>query len=221
MLTVIKSYGQLLLVDTPADAPQREELEQIVAAADRAAQLTRQLLAFSRKQVLHPEVLDPGAVVAGIAPMLQRLIGPDIRLVTRLSTAVGSVQADPNQLEQVLVNLAVNARDAMPDGGTLTIETADVSHDDRARSGTDALPPGQWVLLAVSDTGHGMDASTVGRIFEPFFSTKGARGTGLGLSTVYGIVEQSGGQIRVASEIGRGTTFRVYLPRVGGLTAAT
>jgi PAS domain S-box-containing protein len=221
MLTVIKSYGQLLLIDTPSNAPQREDLEQIVAAADRAAQLTRQLLAFSRKQVLHPEVLDPGAVVAGVAPMLQRLIGPDVRLVTRVSTAVGSVRADPNQLEQVLVNLAVNSRDAMPDGGRLTIETADVSHDDRAPSGDDALPPGEWVLLAVSDTGHGMDATTVGRIFEPFFSTKGARGTGLGLSTVYGIVEQSGGHIRVASAIGRGTTFRIFLPRVGAMATVS
>jgi PAS domain S-box-containing protein len=216
MLTVIKSYGQLLLSDIPPEAPQRADVEQIVAAADRAAQLTRQLLAFGRKQVLHPKVLDVGGVVAGVAPMLQRLIGAHVALVTRLGAACGSVRADPNQLEQVLVNLAVNARDAMTDGGRLTIETSEVVREQGASSGDDGTPVGRWVLLTVSDTGHGMDEATLGRIFEPFFSTKGSRGTGLGLSTVYGIVQQSGGHVRVASTVGRGTTFRIYLPRLDG-----
>ena len=213
VLTAILGNAEFVLDDLPADSPLRADVIEIKTAADRAAALTHQLLAFSRKQILAPRVLHLGDVVGGVAPMLRRLIGETIELKATM-TDRGHVKADGGQMEQVLVNLAVNARDAMPNGGRLTIETADVVLDDayaRQHAGGRAGP---HVMLAVSDTGHGMDAATRARVFEPFFTTKpmGA-GTGLGLATVYGIVKQSGGQVWVYSEVGRGTTFKIYLPR--------
>jgi PAS domain S-box-containing protein len=217
MLNVIVGYGELGAKKLPKGHSAHKNLDEMLKAAGRAAGLTRQLLAFSRKQVLQPKVLDLNAVVAEMDKMLRRLIGEDIRLVSSPAQGLGHVKADPGQIEQVLLNLAVNARDAMPKGGALVLETADVILDDAyARTRPDARP-GPHVMLAVSDTGHGMDAKTVGRIFEPFFTTKPeGKGTGLGLSTVYGIVRQSGGHIGVYSEPGRGTTFKVYLPRIDG-----
>jgi PAS domain S-box-containing protein len=220
MLTAIKSYSQLVLADLAmADALAAEALaadvREIDRAADRAAQLTKQLLAFSRQQVLEPRVLDLNETVGGVEAMLRRLIGADVEVRTRLAPTLGRVQADPGQLEQVLMNLAVNARDAMPGGGTLTIETANVELDGRYARGHAGVEPGPYVMLAVSDTGVGMDPATQARIFEPFFTTKAAgKGTGLGLSTVYGIVEQSDGHVEVYSTPGLGTTFKVYLPRL-------
>ena len=212
LLTVISGYAEVLLEGR--DRAAEPELDQIAAAAERAAILTRQLLAFSRRQVLQPRVLQLNDVVEGLTPMLSRLIGEDVELVATLAPSLDSVHADPNQLEQVLVNLAVNARDAMPEGGLLTIRTANVELDDEyvAHHG-DALV-GPHVMLSVSDTGVGMDDETLSHIFEPFFTTKPLGvGTGLGLSTVYGIVRQSGGSMWVYSEPGQGTTFKALLPR--------
>jgi two-component system cell cycle sensor histidine kinase/response regulator CckA len=215
LLTVILSYGDLLLEDLPRDAPQRDDVAEIRQAAVAASALTRQLLAFSRQQVLEPRVLDVNAVVAGTEKLLTRLIGEDVRLTISLATTVGLVKVDPGQLEQIIMNLAVNARDAMPQGGRLTIETGDVEMDETYVRGHPLAHAGHYVMLAVSDTGVGMDAETQARIFEPFFTTKEVgKGTGLGLATVYGIVKQSGGFIWVYSEPGHGTTFKVYLPRV-------
>jgi PAS domain S-box-containing protein len=203
LLTAILGYCQLMLSQLRPDDTLRSHVEQIQHASDRAAQLTRQLLAFGRKQVLNPRVLDLNHVVAGLEPMLRRLIGEDISLSTVLAPDLGPVKTDPGQIEQVLFNLVVNARDALPHGGTLVIRTANLT-----RPGTN----GQ-VLLSVTDSGIGMDAETLGRIFEPFFTTKeSGRGTGLGLPMVYGIVEQSGGRVEVWSEPGRGAAFRIYLP---------
>ena len=207
LLTVITSYGDLLLEDLAPDDSRRDDVEQIRKAAEGAAALTRQLLAFSRQQVLEPKVLDIRAIVAGTEKLLRRLIGADVQLATSLASDLGAVKADPGQLEQIIINLAVNARDAMPGGGRLTI----------AATGMEEVEgrPGRWVMLAVSDTGIGMDEQTKARIFEPFFTTKeSGKGTGLGLATVYGIVKQAGGFIWVDSEPGRGTSFEVYLPRV-------
>jgi PAS domain S-box-containing protein len=215
LLTVILGRCALLLLRLSPDASPRRDIDLIQKTAERAAALTRQLLAFSRKQILEPKVLDLNAVVPGIATMLQRLIGEDIELVYRPGAELGRVKADPGQLEQVIMNLAVNARDAMPDGGRITVETGNVELGEHYARQHVGVQPGRYVMLAVSDTGIGMDVATQARIFEPFFTTKApGKGTGLGLSTVYGIVKQSGGNIWVYSEAGRGTTFKVYLPRV-------
>ena len=217
LLTVITSYSGLLLADLPADSAMRADVQQISGAANRAATLTRQLLAFSRQQILRPQVLALNSVVAGLEPMLRRLVREDIEIATSLDASLGAVEADPGQVEQVMVNLVVNARDAMPDGGTLTIQTANAVFDAESmlRHSDTAIAPGQYVMLAVSDTGTGMTPDIQARVFEPFYTTKEpGLGTGLGLSTVYGIVKQSDGYIWVYSEPGRGTTFRIYLPRV-------
>ncbi|HTR76502.1 MAG TPA: PAS domain S-box protein [Gemmatimonadaceae bacterium] len=222
LLTVISSYSQLLLMNAGIDERMRAEIEHITNAADRAAALTRQLLAFSRRQVLQPKVVSLNAVVAGAESLLRRLIGEDVTLVTHRQPHLGAVRADEGQLNQVVVNLAVNARDAMPEGGTLTIETADVTIAGDSRPPDLALvPPGDYVRLSVGDTGIGMDAATKARVFEPFFTTKPeGKGTGLGLATVYGIVQQSSGYIAIASEPHRGTTVSVYLPRVDDAVAS-
>jgi PAS domain S-box-containing protein len=221
LLGVITGYSELLIKDVPANSIERKRGEEIRAAADRAAALTHQLLAFSRRQILQPTVLDLGNVVADVAKMLQRIIGDDIQLVIESTAGLGRVRADAGQIEQVIVNLALNARDAMPSGGRLLIQTANSELDDACvRTRPDARA-GAYVRLAVSDTGHGMDATTIARIFEPFFTTKEeGKGTGLGLSSVYGIVRQSGGSITVTSEPGHGTKFEVYLPRVDAEVAA-
>src|SRR5881394_2448473 len=218
LLTAILGCTQLLLHATPPEDSRREDIEEIKNAGLRAAELTRQLLAFSRRQVLAPKLLDMNAVVATMDKMLRRLIGEDVALMTELAADLGPVSADPGQLEQVLLNLAVNARDAMPQGGRLTIATANVLLTEEYAERHHRLPPGHYVLLAVSDTGVGMDEATQKHLFEPFFTTKEVgKGTGLGLATVYGIVKQSGGYIWVYSEAGHGTTVKIYLPRVPGV----
>jgi PAS domain S-box-containing protein len=215
LLTVITGYSELALRRIAKDDPLRKNIEGITKAGVRAAGLTRQLLAFSRRQMLQAKVLDLNSVVGEMNTMLQRLIGEDIDLVTVLRPSLGQIKADPGQLEQVLLNLVVNARDAMPKGGKITIETGHIRLDEAYAREHVAVQPGRFVVLTVSDTGLGMDAETQKRIFDPFFTTKEVgKGTGLGLSTVYGIVKQSEGSIWVYSEIGRGTTFKVYLPRV-------
>jgi two-component system, cell cycle sensor histidine kinase and response regulator CckA len=213
VLTAILGSSELLLLDTPPGAPKREELEIIRDAATRARDLIRQLLAFSARQVLTPTVLDLNDLVNNVTKLLRRLIGEDVELGTALAPDLAAVRADPGQIEQVLVNLAVNARDAMPKGGRLTIETANTEVANAASQ--HEVPPGRYVRLQVTDTGVGMDAETRGRLFEPFFTTKPrGKGTGLGLPMVYGIVRQSGGHVTVASAPGAGTTFEIYLPRV-------
>jgi signal transduction histidine kinase/CheY-like chemotaxis protein len=221
LLTVILGRSNLLLRGLAPDHPHRNSLENIDETARRAALLTRQLLAFSRKQVLAPTVLGLDGVVAGMLEILHRLIGENIELVSPPGPEIGRVRIDRGQAEQVLVNLVVNARDAMPQGGRLTIETSDVVLDEREAARLAGIHPGPYVMLAVTDTGTGMDAHTQARIFEPFFTTKEVgKGTGLGLATVYGIVRQSEGAIGVESELGVGTTFRIYLPRVEGAVDA-
>jgi PAS domain S-box-containing protein len=215
LLTVINGYSQMLLGDLHMADPLREGVEEIRKAGERAAGLTAQLLAFSRKQVLQPRALDLNQVAGAMEPMLARLVGEDVEVRVALSAAECVVRADPHQLEQAIMNLAVNARDAMPRGGKLLIETAPVEWDEHQGRLHPGARPGRYVMLAVSDTGEGMDEATRLRVFEPFFTTKGAgKGTGLGLSTVQGIVAQSGGHIEVYSEPGFGTTFKMYLPRV-------
>ena len=215
ILTAIGGYADLLLADLPPDDPRRLDVDEIHRAADRAAALTQQLLAFSRRQVLQPRVVDVNDLVSNVEKLLRRLIGEDVLLATVLAKDVGRVRADPGQMEQVIVNLAVNARDAMPAGGRLTIETSNVDLGAAYAAEHRTVVPGPYVVLAVSDTGSGMSAETQSHIFEPFFTTKEVgKGTGLGLATVYGIVRQSGGSIWVYSELGHGTTIKVYLPRV-------
>ncbi len=215
LLSVISGYSDLLLRNLEAEDPATARVQQIRRAAERGAALTRQLLAFGRKQVLEPRVLDLNAALRDVETMLRRLLGEDLEVVVSLAPDLGRVRADPGQMEQVLVNLAVNARDAMPRGGSLILETANADLDAAYAATHPGAVPGPYVRLAVSDTGHGMDAATLARIFEPFFTTKPhGKGTGLGLATVYGIVKQSDGHIDVYSEPGRGTTFKIYLPRV-------
>jgi len=215
LLMVIKGHTELLMnVLPPSDAAVRK-IEQIDRAADRATALTRQLLAFSRMQVLQPRVLNLNTVVEDMGKLIPRLIGEDIELVLRLSPELGAIRADASQIEQIVMNLAVNSRDAMPNGGRLLIETSNTELDRNYSNMRPVVTPGPYVLLAVSDSGMGMDQETQARIFEPFFTTKEqGKGTGLGLSTVYGVVKQSGGFIWVYSEVGKGTCFKIYLPRV-------
>lgn len=219
LLTVINGHAALSLRRLSQDDPLRRKLEAINEAGERATSLTRQLLAFSRKQIMQPKVLDLNHVIFETNKMLQRLIGEDIDLLIGLTPDLGKVKADPGQIEQVLMNLSVNARDAMPKGGKVTIETQNVYIDEEYSSRHLSVHPGRYVMLAVSDTGCGMDAATKERIFEPFFTTKETgKGTGLGLSTIYGIVKQSGGSVWVYSEVGQGTTFKIYLPCVDSPT---
>jgi PAS domain S-box-containing protein len=215
LLMVISGYSEFLLDRIGPDPTLRGHAQEIANAAERATSLTRQLLAFSRKQMLAPKVVDLNGVVTENLKMLTRLIGEDIDLVMVPGSDIGAVKADPGQIEQVIMNLAVNARDAMPQGGKLTIETANVTFDANYTRFHAAVKPGDYVMLAISDTGMGMDAETQTHIFEPFYTTKGLKGTGLGLSTVYGIIKQSEGYIWVYSEAGKGTTFKIYLPRLG------
>ncbi len=215
LLMTIKGCSELLLGAFDRRDPRREEVEEILKAADRATSLTRQLLAFGRRQVLQPQVLDLNAVVLNMDKMLRRLIGEDIQLITSLDPELWSVKVDPGMIEQVVMNLAVNSRDAMPNGGKLTIETTNTVHDEEYASRHVSVQAGYYVMLAISDTGCGMDKETQSHLFEPFFTTKETgKGTGLGLSTVYGIIKQSGGNIWAYSEPGLGTTFKIYLPRV-------
>ena len=218
LLTVILGYAQILADGVPAGSRQADSTNQIRSAAERAAGITRQLLAFSRKQVLSPRVLNLNDTVMNLDSLLRRLIGEDIEVLTAPASDLGSVKADPGQIEQVIMNLALNARDAMPRGGKLTLETANVQLDDSYSVEHQPITPGSYVMLAVSDTGLGMTPEVQARIFEPFFTTKEVgKGTGLGLSMVYGIVKQSGGFIWVYSEPDRGSTFKIYLPRVDQL----
>jgi PAS domain S-box-containing protein len=215
ILQAVMGYTGLLQDRIPDDGEARRELEEIEKGCERAAMLTRQLLTFSRQQVIRPANLDLDEVISGVLKMLRRLIGEDIELVFNRPAALAAIFADRNQVEQVLMNLAVNARDAMPDGGVLTVRAEDRQLDREACRSYEELLPGQFVVLTVSDTGSGMDEKTRSRIFDPFFTTKGlGRGTGLGLSTVYGIVRQHEGQIFVTSEPGRGAQFEIFFPAV-------
>ncbi|HWR51029.1 MAG TPA: ATP-binding protein [Bryobacteraceae bacterium] len=215
VITVVSGYGHMLLEGVQNDPPLREAAEEVLRSADRAAGLASQLLAFSRRQVIQPRVLDLNSLVANMERMLGRVIGEDVELRTVLRPEVATVRADPGQLEQVVMNLAVNARDAMPQGGKLTIETGNTVLDDSYPGTHSGVQPGPYVMLAVSDTGNGMDSETKAHLFEPFYTTKEkGKGTGLGLSTVYGIVKQHGGDIWVYSEPGRGTSFKIYLPQM-------
>jgi two-component system, cell cycle sensor histidine kinase and response regulator CckA len=215
VLSVILSYAHILLADLKPGEPMRDDVEEISKAAKRAAGLTRQLLMFSRQQVLEPKVLDLNEVLSSMDKMLQRILGADVDLVSLPRQPLGRVRVDPSSIEQVIMNLVVNARDAMPTGGKLTMETDNVVLDEAYARDHLGVTPGPHVMLAVTDTGSGMEKATLARIFEPFFTTKAAgKGTGLGLSTVFGIVQQSGGSVWVYSEPGKGTTFKVYLPLV-------
>jgi PAS domain S-box-containing protein len=221
-LNVIQGFTQICLGKLHEGDPLSDDLHQVLKASDRAASLTRQLLAFSRKQVLQPEVLDLNQVLAEMERMLRRIIGEDIDLVQVLAPDLGLVKADPGQLGQVIMNLVLNARDAMPGGGKLMIETDNVELDTEYAARHEEAEPGHYIMIAVTDSGIGMDALTISRLFEPFFTTKApGKGSGLGLSTAHGIVKQSGGNIFVYSEVGRGSTFKVYLPRAFSAAEAT
>ncbi len=217
LLTVIKAHSEFILADLSDTNLLRPDAEEISKASDRASTLTRQLLAFSRQQILKPRILDMSMVVSGLQMMLSRLLSEDIQVVTSVSEEAGCVFADESQFEQVIVNLVINARDAMESGGILTIEVSNFDISEQSLVTNPDLHPGQYVRLSISDTGSGMDADTQARIFEPFYSTKiSDKGSGLGLAMVYGIIKQSNGVIEVSSEPGVGTTFNVYLPRVEG-----
>jgi PAS domain S-box-containing protein len=217
LLTAILGYCNLCLEEMPEDTSIRPDLEEIRSAGERAAALTRQLLAFSRRQMLQPQIVDPNDLIQQTEKLLRRLISEDVELVTSLADDLTTVRVDPASMEQVLINLVVNARDAMPSGGRVTIETANVELDAAYAMSHATVVPGRYVMIAVSDTGHGMDAATRARVFEPFFTTKEqGRGSGLGLATTYGIVKQSGGYIWVYSEPGHGTVFKIYLPPADG-----
>jgi two-component system cell cycle sensor histidine kinase/response regulator CckA len=219
---VVMTYADLLLLDIAPESPMRADLEEIRRAAERAASLTRQLLVFSRQQLLEPKVLDLNELIREAAKMLQRVVGEELAINLQLEPELGAVRVDPGQMEQVLVNLASNARDAMPSGGQITIRTSNfelAEEEARERPGAQAGP---HVEIAVSDTGIGMDAATLARAFEPFFTTKpNGKGSGLGLATVFGIAQQSGGYVWVASAAGEGSTFRFLLPRAAGLVSET
>ena len=214
IMAIILGYAELIKQDLPASDPIQDSVDCIRTAADRATQVTRQLLAFSRKQIMKPKVININTLITELSKMLGRLIGENVEIALSLAPDLARVKADPTQIEQVLMNLAVNARDAMPGGGNLTIATANISLDSDYLETEGSVVPGKYIMLSVKDTGRGMDELTRSRAFEPFFTTKGKEGTGLGLSIVYGIVRQSGGYIRVHSEPGHGTTFRIYLPSV-------
>jgi two-component system cell cycle sensor histidine kinase/response regulator CckA len=221
LLTIIKGYTELALKRPKISPELQADVERIEDASERASTLVRQLLAFSRRQVLQPKLVDLNSIVVGLDKLLRRLMDEDIGMSTIPGKNIGTIKADPGQMEQVIMNLVVNARDAMPNGGRLTVETANVDLDAAYASEHVTVKPGRYVMLAVSDTGTGMSPETVAHIFEPFYTTKeGGRGTGLGLSTVYGIVKQSGGYVWVYSELGRGSSFKVYLPRVDGAPEA-
>src|SRR5262249_23857676 len=214
LLTAVIGYAELLVSRLGSDESLVRMAREIIKGGERGAALARQLLAFGRKQILQPRVIDLNAVILSIKDMLERLIPENINFVTGLGAEIGRVKADPGQIEQVIVNLVINARDAMPAGGALTIETSTVCLDDDYTFQNAVRRRGHYVMLSVSDTGVGMDQETQSRVFEPFFTTKVQGGSGLGLATVYGIVNQSGGTVWLYSELGRGTTFKIYLPRV-------
>ncbi len=222
MLTVVSGYGAMVLEELPEHDPLRSYVKEVLSATNRAATLTSQLLAFSRRQVMRPRVINLNAIITDTEKMLRRLIGEDIVLHLVLQADLGNVKADPGHIEQAIVNLVVNSRDAMPTGGRVTVETADVCLDESYARTHTGVQPGEFVMVAVSDTGNGMDADIRQRIFEPFFTTKEQdKGTGLGLATVYGMVKQTGGDIWVYSEPGEGTTFKLYFPKVADQVTAS
>jgi PAS domain S-box-containing protein len=222
MLTVISGYGAMVLEELPAGDPLRGDVEEILTATDRAATLTAQLLAFSRQQRMRPRIINLNSLIADTEKMLRRLIREDIALDLILEAGLGNVKADPGQMEQAIVNLVVNSRDAMPKGGRIVVETANVFLDESYAKTHSWVQPGEFVMVAISDTGDGMDADVQRRVFEPFFTTKEqGKGTGLGLATVYGMVKQTGGDIWVYSEPGKGTTFKLYFPNVADAITAS
>jgi two-component system cell cycle sensor histidine kinase/response regulator CckA len=214
LLTVIGGYAELSQASLTEDDPAHKEIREIRRAVDRAVSLTGRLLAFSRKQTLQPRVIDLNMVVRSTEDMFGRLIGEHIEFSTDLAPDLGSVRADPGQIEQVCMNLIINAREAMPRGGSLVVRTANVEVDARTTGAFEDVKPGSYVMLSVSDTGGGIEQDVIPHLFEPFFTTKGDGGTGLGLATVGGIVEQSGGRVVVQSFVGQGSTFYVLLPRL-------